>query len=135
MVSATIGKVTGRVRQVVRAKFVPGMLPEQRAMLDETAERERTSMRELFALMEESLTGWASGSKDQMVQIRKGSVAGQIEMIKQWGERWLRVFRRKSAVEEAWFVEAGKEKIVELPAVVAEDGIENGDVKIDEDLP
>jgi nuclear cap-binding protein subunit 1 len=107
MVSATVGKVTGRVRQVVRAKNAPGLLPEQRKLLEETAERERVGMRELFGVMEDALVGWASGSKDQMVQSGDGDSEGE-KMIRQWGERWLRVFRRKFAVEEAWFLEVGK---------------------------
>jgi nuclear cap-binding protein subunit 1 len=41
MVSATIGKVTGRVRQVVRATKAPGLTAEQRKLLEEGAERER----------------------------------------------------------------------------------------------
>lgn len=107
MVSATIGKVTGRVRQVVRARSVPGLLPEQKEIMRETADRERVSMKELFALMEDSLTGWASGSKDQMVQSGDGESDGE-KMVRQWGERWLRVFRRKFAVEEAWCSEFDK---------------------------
>jgi nuclear cap-binding protein subunit 1 len=135
MISATIGKVTGRVRQVVRAKMVLGLLPEQRMVLEETAERERKGMRDLFTAMEDLLTAWASGSRDQMMQ-STGSTAGELAMVKHWGERWLRVFRRKIAVEESWFVEAGREKVPDgddgdVP-VVAE---ESGDMKIDADLP
>ncbi|KAE8450106.1 hypothetical protein EG329_006887 [Mollisiaceae sp. DMI_Dod_QoI] len=104
MVSATIGKVTGRVRQVVRARTVLGLIAEQKELLRETAERERASMKELFSLMEDSLTGWASGSKDQTVQSGDGD-SGEEKMVRQWGERWLRVFRRKFAVEEAWYLE------------------------------
>jgi nuclear cap-binding protein subunit 1 len=110
MVSATVGKVTGRVRQVVRAKNVPGLLVEQRKILEETAERERKSMKELFGVMEDSLLAWASGSKDQMVQSGDGNSDAE-KMVRQWGERWLRVFRRKFAVEEAWFLEVEKEKV------------------------
>jgi nuclear cap-binding protein subunit 1 len=100
MVSATIGKVTGRVRQVVRAKNASGLVPEQKMMLVDTVERERKSMKELFQLMEDSLGGWVTGSKDQAVE---GGDGDSIEeaTIRQWGERWLRVFRRKIAVEDA----------------------------------
>ena len=55
MISATIGKVTNRVRQVVRAKKVPGLLPEQRALMEETVERERKAMKDLFDSMEDQL--------------------------------------------------------------------------------
>lgn len=116
MVSATVGKVTGRVRQVVRATKAPGLTAEQRGLLEATAERERGSMRELFKLMEDLLVGWASGSKDELVQSGDGESESE-KMIKQWGERWLRVFRRKFAVEEAWFLEVGKEKIEDVVPV------------------
>jgi nuclear cap-binding protein subunit 1 len=100
MVSATVGKVTGRVRQVVRATKAPGLTSEQRKLLEGPAESERGSMRELFRLMEDLLVGWASGSKDQVLESGDGESEGE-KMVRQWGERWLRVFRRKFAVEEA----------------------------------
>ena len=37
-------------------------------------------------------------------------------MVRQWGERWLRVFRRKFAVEEAWSLEVAKEKVEDVVA-------------------
>jgi nuclear cap-binding protein subunit 1 len=120
MVSATVGKVTGRVRQVVRATKVSGLLEEQKALVEATAKRERQSMKELFEGMEDMLTGWASGSKDQMVE--SGDMADGDAMVKQWGERWLRVFRRKFAVEEAW---AGEVEKVVAPIVAG-----NGEVKM-----
>ncbi|KAL5319534.1 hypothetical protein ACEPPN_012589 [Leptodophora sp. 'Broadleaf-Isolate-01'] len=126
MISATIGKVTNRVRQVVRAKKVPGLLPEQRALMDETVERERKSMKDLFDAMEDDLVAWASGSKDQMVQ--SGDEGGvQDRTIKQWGERWLRVFRRKIAVEEAWALEFESQKVEEFVAVGATADTANGE--------
>jgi len=108
MVSATIGKVTGRVRQVVRAKNATGLLPEQRSLLEQTVKMERKSMRELFQVMEDALLAWATGTKDQIMQSGDGE-SGEAT-IRQWGERWLRVFRRKFAVEEAWYLETEKEK-------------------------
>lgn len=107
MISATVGKVTGRVRQVVKAKNTKGLLEEQKKILDETAERERRGMKELFQVMEDSLVGWATGSKDQAQE--SGDMGPEDAMIRQWGERWLRVFRRKFAVEESWYLEAEKE--------------------------
>jgi nuclear cap-binding protein subunit 1 len=107
MVSATVGKVTGRVRQVVRATKVPGLLEEQKALVEATAKRERES-----------------GSKDQMVE--SGDMADGDAMVKQWGERWLRVFRRKFAVEEAWAGEVEKE----VAPIVAG----NGEVKMTDGL-
>jgi nuclear cap-binding protein subunit 1 len=124
MVSSTVGKVTNRVRQVVKAKDDGGFDADQKKILEDTAERERKNMKDLFQLMEDSLTGWATGSKDQ--QIESGDMGTEDAMVRQWGERWLRVFRRKFAVEEAWFLEAERVK--------NESPIEDGhDVKMDTD--
>lgn len=41
-------------------------------------------------------------------------------MIRRWGQRWLRVFQRLAAIEEAFVLEAGKEK----PAAM--DDVQNG---------
>jgi nuclear cap-binding protein subunit 1 len=125
MVSATIGKVTGRVRQVVRATKAPGMTAEQRKLLEGPAESERGSMRELFRLMEDLLVGWASGSKDQVLESGDGESAGE-KMVRQWGERWLRVFRRKFAVEEAWSLEVAREKVENVVAVPEANGGNEG---------
>ena len=136
MVSATIGKVTGRVRQVVRATKVPGLSEEQKKLVDETAQRERAGMRELFGLMEDTLVGWASGSKDQLVESGDGETSEAVVMIKQWGERWLRVFRRKFAVDEAWALEVEREAVPEVTApvtaAVAPVGNGNGEVRMDD---
>jgi nuclear cap-binding protein subunit 1 len=132
MVSVTIGKVTGRVRQVVNAKNARGLLPEQKALLEETVERERKSMKELFQIMEDALVAWATDTKDQ--NIESGDLGGAEDaMIRQWGERWLRVFRRKFAVEEAWFLEAERERVDDVEV----DGNANGDgdaLMVDSDL-
>ncbi|CAG8962256.1 hypothetical protein HYFRA_00005310 [Hymenoscyphus fraxineus] len=110
MVGATIGKVTNRVRQVVSAKHVPSLTPEQKLTMEQTVGLERQSMKDLFTLMEDSLVSWATGSKDQAMETGDGST-GEEAMVRQWGERWLRVFRRKFAVEEAWFLEAERVKV------------------------
>ncbi len=102
MVASTVQKVTKRVRQIVTSRDAPGLPADQKAMLDETLGRERVSMRELFTSMEDKLVSWASGSKDQMLD---GMSADEGALVKQWGQRWLRVSRRRAAVEEAWFME------------------------------
>ena len=128
LVSATIGKVTGRVRQVVKASNAPSLTAEQRAVMRESAEREKKGMKDLFAVMEDFLVSWAGGSKDQM-QEEMSDADGR--MVQQWGERWLRVFRRKGAVEVAWAVEQGK--VVVVDAVPGDglngNGSANGDVQ------
>ena len=49
----------------------------------------------------------ANGSNDE--QMERGDGSGGLPedgILRQWGHRWLRVFRRKAAVEEAFIAEA-----------------------------
>jgi nuclear cap-binding protein subunit 1 len=131
MVSLTIGKVTGRTRQVVRSSKVPSLTADQRTLVVESMHAERKSMKELFALMEDSLVSWATGSKDEAMQSGDGTTEEEA-VIRQWGERWLRVFRRKFAVEDAWFVEVEKAPVVDaLPGEGVGNGSGNGE-KVEE---
>lgn len=92
LVFNTVVKVTGRLRQVASS-----------GGLSEGAEGEVTAMRDLFKLMEDALISWAQGTKDQIMDPVVSD--GGEDLIKRWGERWLRVFRRRSAIEEAFLVE------------------------------
>lgn len=101
MVSSTIKKVTSRVRGIVNSRNTPGLGDEEKTVLEQTVERERRSMKELGTMMEEALTSWAQGNKDQMLEVGDGSTEREA-LVRQWGKRWLRVFRRRFAVEESW---------------------------------
>ena len=126
MVSVTLFKVTNRVRQIVIARNAPGLPIDQRNLLDETLERERAEMRTLFGVVEDALTGVADGTVDAMAESADQDENGE-RMLRAWGGRWLRVFRRKMAVEETWvgeMLEAGpKGDEVEM---TGQDPIENG---------
>ncbi|TDZ74163.1 Nuclear cap-binding protein subunit 1 [Colletotrichum trifolii] len=102
LVFGTVAKVTGRVRQL-----------HTEAGADAEAKTvEIEAMRVLFKAMEDALVSWATGTKDEMMEEVDG--AGQRDaLIRRWGERWLRVFRRRSAIEEAFIQEASKD--VEAP--------------------
>ena len=131
MVSVTMHKVTNRVRQIVLARNAPGLPLEQRQLLDGTLERERGEMRTLFGVVEDALVGVAEGSVDAMAESKDQDESGE-RMLRAWGGRWLRVFRRKMAVEEAWvgeMLEAGlKGEEVEMTVDdVLEDGGEGAD--------
>lgn len=104
MVAATVGKVTNRIRQIVFARTQPGLVEPQLSILDETLTREKGDMQTLFKLIEDTLVAVANGSNDQMMENGRDEVEETI--ICQWGKRWLRVFRRKSAVEEAFISDA-----------------------------
>ena len=99
----TVAKVTGRLRQLVATGEGA-----------ETQEDEVAAMRELFRAMEDALVSWAQGTKDQLMDTSADADADaaakegggdQEDLVRRWGQRWLRVFRRRSAIEEAFLVE------------------------------
>ena len=121
MVASTIHKVTNRVRQIVIARNQPDLPPDQGALLDETLVKEQAEMRQLFAVVEDALKGVADGSADAMAESADQDTEGEA-LLRGWGRRWLRVFRRKMAVEEAWVAEM----LAEGPAVPEEVAVANG---------
>ena len=119
MVSSTFFKVTNRVRQIVTARNQPDLPADQVTLLDETLAKEQAEMRRLFGVVEDALTGVADGSADSMAESRDQDTGGEA-LLRGWGRRWLRVFRRKMAVEEAWAAESL------VDGVSAGDGQANG---------
>jgi len=110
LVFNTVMKVTGRVRQVARRRTQP------EGMADGTLEAEVRGMRELFRAIQDALVSWASGSKDEMIEMEIGDGEGKSQresLIRRWGERWLRAFSRRMAIEEAFLVEASKQAVVD----------------------
>ncbi|KAI1175446.1 MIF4G like-domain-containing protein [Nemania sp. FL0916] len=87
LVFNTVVKVTSRLRHVVKGEETEGV---QEAI---------TAMRELFKAMDDALVSWAQGTKDQMMD--PVAADGDEDLVQRWGERWLRVFRRRTAIEEA----------------------------------
>ena len=107
MISATVGKVTNRMRQIVAARTSDGLYEPQLSVLDETLTRERGEMQSLFKFIEDAIVSVAAGSNDELME--RGDGSGDLpedEIIRQWGRRWLRVFRRKVGVEEAFINDA-----------------------------
>lgn len=101
VVASTIHKVTNRVRQIVVARNQRGLPSEQVSILEETLIKERGDMAQLFAVVEDALVGVATGVVDEMAESADQDGSGEA-MLRGWGGRWLRVFRRKMAVEDAW---------------------------------
>ncbi|KAL4871974.1 hypothetical protein BDV12DRAFT_162795 [Aspergillus spectabilis] len=138
MISATVGKVTNRLRQIVAARTQPGLYEPQLSVLDETLAREKKDMHALFQVIEDSIVSVAGGSNDQLMEHGDGS--GDLpedEIIRQWGKRWLRVFRRKAAVEEAFIIDAmanatpvGTNAPPPLSAPVEENAVGDGDLDV-----
>ncbi|KAK4114451.1 hypothetical protein N656DRAFT_776579 [Canariomyces notabilis] len=112
MVFNTVMKVTGRVRQVAPKADHPQQQQPDHAMPDENAgetrELEVKAMRSLFAAIEDALVSWATGTKDEMIESNGDGETDKL--VRRWAERWLRVFRRRAAIEEAFLVDAAKER-------------------------
>ncbi|THC90214.1 hypothetical protein EYZ11_010328 [Aspergillus tanneri] len=107
MIAATVGKVTNRLRQIVAARTQAGLYEPQLSVLDETLNREKADMQALFKVIEDSIISVAGGSNDELME--RGDGSGNLledGIIRHWGTRWLRVFRRKAAVEESFIAEA-----------------------------
>jgi nuclear cap-binding protein subunit 1 len=109
MVSTTVFKVTNRVRQIVAARDQEGLPDDQINMLNETLVREREEQKIMFRVIEDSLTNCAHESKDEME--RDSGVNVDEKLPQKWPERWLKVFRRKFAVEEAVIGDAVKVQV------------------------
>lgn len=107
MVWGTIGKVTHRIRQIVAARTQPSLVEPQLSVIHDTLTRERGDVQAMFQLIEDSLVGVASGSNDQMVEREDDeALVSEDDLVREWGKRWLRVFRRKAAVEETFVTDA-----------------------------
>lgn len=129
MVSVTLYKVTNRVRQIVIARNAPGLKLDLRKPLDETLEGERSEMRTLFSLIEDALVGVAEGTIDAMAESADQDENGE-RMLRAWGGRWWRVFRRKMAVEEAYvneMLEAGPKGDEEVEMKIEDAVATNGE--------
>lgn len=132
MVNATMGKVTGRVRQIVEARTRAGLSAEQIRLLEETAQKEKGEMVKLFENIKDMLIAVEGGFNDEMV-VAEGDGSGDVAkvegpLLRKWGQRWRRVFERKAAVEEAAVNDA-----LAIPVspseVKSEDKMANGDDK------
>ncbi|SPO00623.1 related to cap binding protein 80 (Cbp80) [Cephalotrichum gorgonifer] len=91
LVFKTVTKVTVRVRQVSE-----GETPS------DAHTQEVKAMKELFAALDDALQGWSTGANGTLAD------AEEQEFVQGWAERWLRVFRRRAAIEEAFAAEAEK---------------------------
>ena len=145
MVSMTVSKVANRVRQVLGSRLEPGLPSEQAQILDDTLQTERAAQSRLFAVIEHALVVFAEGDNSGKDDVMDASHANNNNdnhdddnndndgtsrsspdkaLIRDWAARWLRVFRRRCAVEEAFYNN-------ELAAAAAEgllDGGGNGNV-------
>ncbi|RXG49143.1 hypothetical protein VDGE_08432 [Verticillium dahliae] len=96
LVSNTVTKVTGRVRQIMTA-------PELDADAEASKELDKKAMRDLFSSLKDALSSWKAGIKDEMLD--EPDSEERKAHLQRWGARWLRVFERKSAIEEAFLLD------------------------------
>jgi nuclear cap-binding protein subunit 1 len=127
----TVVKVTARVRQLVSAP--PAAKTDGDTAMGgagRAEEAEVKAMRDLFRGIEDALVAWADGSKDEMIEAAYGEGDGNSErdrLVRRWGSRWLRVFRRRAAIEEAFVQEAERKRaLAPPPAAVEAEGERNG---------
>ncbi|KAI5461285.1 MIF4G like-domain-containing protein [Mariannaea sp. PMI_226] len=97
LVSNTVTKVCARTRQLLLSPDAD----------EETRAKEAKATKDLFSAMDDALVSWADGSKDEQMEDGDGSTENEA-MIRQWGRRWLRVFKRLGAIEETFAIEAAK---------------------------
>ncbi|KAF1813292.1 cap binding protein [Eremomyces bilateralis CBS 781.70] len=115
MVSGTLGKVATRVRQIrdalVNARVAGGMPDEQITKLEELLTQERGAMRALFGEVDDSVGGVARGVSEGMLENEADDAITRI--LRAWGARWARVFRRRAAVEETWVADEAIKAAIE----------------------
>ncbi|OQO04634.1 hypothetical protein B0A48_09556 [Cryoendolithus antarcticus] len=112
LVSHTVAKVSARVRQVLQQRANTSLPFDQRQVIDAVLPRERQTLRDLYATIEDAVASVANGSQDEMMERYEGEEEERA-IIMQWGERWARVWRRKAAVEEAVVGEAAVGELIE----------------------
>lgn len=116
LIVKTTGKVVSRVRQVVEKIRDPTLSDEERATLQAALVSEMASMKNLFAAVEDAVSSVANGSEDGMMESSDALREEEEGLLKKWGEKWVRVFRRRAAVEESWVKEELAKPLPELPA-------------------
>lgn len=113
LVAITMTKVTNRVRQIVHARNDPSIDLHQKASVENTLVFERQNMRDFFATIEDSVRPVAEGGQDGMIEAFDSETT-EFELLKSWGERWIRAWRRRAAVEEAVVGEAAVQAAEEV---------------------
>lgn len=122
LISITMFKVTNRVRQLVAHRNNVDVAFYERQQVDELLPRERQATRDLFAAIEDAVRGVAEGSNDEMIERYDGGEEEEA-VVKAWGERWARVWRRKRIVEEAIANEGLLKVLEEPPAAPAQEEV------------
>jgi nuclear cap-binding protein subunit 1 len=102
LVAKTCSKVVGRVHSLVGKIRDPMLIEDERQLLQKPLNQEVAAMR---SLVEDACTSVAAGSEDGMIESSDQLRSEEEELLKAWGQKWVRVFRRRGAVEESWVKE------------------------------
>lgn len=129
LVSKTCNKVVGRVHSLVSKMRDPTLTDEERSSLQEPLNKEVTTMKALFDLVGDSCESIATGTEDGMMESSDQLRAEEEDLLKGWGQKWVRVFRRRGAVEESWVREELGRPLPPKPEIKVKDE----DVKMDGD--
>ncbi|KAK5096925.1 Nuclear cap-binding protein subunit 1 [Lithohypha guttulata] len=116
VIMKTTSKVVSRVRQVVAKVRDPRLSDEERSTLQAALDKELNDMKDLFAAIEDAVGSIASASEDGMIESSDALRAEEEQILREWGAKWLRVFRRRSAVEQNWVKEEMAKPLPALPA-------------------
>lgn len=139
MVAGTVGKVTNRVRQIVAARIQAksqGLPDDQIKMLDDTLHSERAAMRALFGLIEDVVGAIADGASDVLLEAEGQRLTEhEAGLVRGWGEKWARVFRRKAAVEETVVSEMSVAVALAAAPEPAPPGEADGDAEAEAEAP
>lgn len=107
MVSGTMNKVTNRLRQIIAARTQPGLYEPQLSLIDDALSKEKADMDGMFQLIEDSLVGVATATEDGMIERSDDDrLIPKDELVRDWGKRWMRAFKRMATVEQAFYNEA-----------------------------
>ena len=115
IVKAT-SKVVKRVRQVVEKIRDPRLSDEERSALQTALDKELQDMKALFGIVEDAVGSVASASEDGMIESSDELRVEDEQILREWGMKWLRAFRRRAAVEESWVKDELAKPLPELPA-------------------
>lgn len=115
LILKTTGKVVSRVRQVVHKIRDPRLSDEERSTLKAALDTEMSTMKSLFAAIEDAVGSVANASEDGMIESSDALRAEEETVLRTWGMKWLRAWRRRAAVEEGWVREELAKPLPEVP--------------------
>lgn len=115
MLMKTTGKLVSRVKQLVEKIRDPRLTAEERSTLQSALEKEMSDMKTLFTTIEDAVSSIATASEDGMMESSDALRVEEEPILQIWGAKWLRMIRRKAAVEESWVKEELAKPLPVLP--------------------